>query len=488
LVGRIYSSADIGATKRQGDLFGHVLREEGIVAGRVLHIGDDETADFRVPAELGLRTLHLPRSRTQRHLSRANGGLAELGRLVRRRRIPVRVRAGAAGDAEVFGREILGPIVAEFCVSIWLYADEARRSGDVALLFCARGGLGIREAFERVLARLKLPLPLHRESLAISRLIAARSAVLARSAAALDELGREFQNGSFADVAFVLGGRSRDLPPAWHRPFQAQLLHALLDSPAGQEVVADIQVQDALFRRHLAEMSGGAKRIILCDTGLYGSTQRLLAAGMPDTAFETIQMARCNYKRFAEDHFPKVVGLAVERNYYSPFDTRSVVLRYWQLIESLFEPNVPSVKTFTDHDGTIRSNAGDIRHGALSPAATNPRLAGALHYIDAISCGAALRADAAWAWNELKRAITRPTQADLQALAIGARSVDFGRIGTVADRPGFQKNMLARLSAIRTQLWREGAIAREFPRSHASLLTGIETFHTLRGFSSWLRH
>lgn len=484
---KIYSSADLGLTKRRGELFHAVLAAEGIAAGRTLHIGDDRLADHAVPAALGLRTLLVPRSKLRRRLSRLHGGASELGRFIRTRSIRADAPLQPAGDPRAFGREVMGPIVAEFCLAIWLYAAEAGKRGDAALLFCARGGLGIRAAFERVAARLSLPLAMPRENLMISRLVAARSAVMARSPAALDELGREFRGGSFADVAAALGGRRYELLPSWDETFVPERFFAMLDRPAGAVIAADIERQNALFRRHLAKASKGAKRLVLCDTGLYGSTQRLLAAGFPELSFETIQLARCNYKGLGTDHFPRVVGLAVERDRYSPFAVRSTVLRYWQLIESLFEPAIPSVRSFTeDADGEVGCNAGDIAFDAVDPAAGNPLLAGALAYIDSVASGPAIMADAARAWPRLRQAVTRPVEADLAALAIGERSVDFGRAGTVADGGTLPAGTRSRLASIRARLWREGAIVRAFPRSRLPLLAAIEAFHALRGLSDGL--
>lgn len=488
LLDRIYSSADLGLTKRRGDLFHAVLAAEGVDARQALHVGDDRRADHIIPSELGLRTLHLPRPRLRRRLSRLHGAASELGRLLSRSRARGRMPAEQAKDPQGFGREVLGPIVAEFCLAIWLYADEAGKRGDTALLFCARGGLGIRAAFERLAERLNLPLAVPRENLMVSRLVAARTAIMARSGAALDELGREFPGSSFSDVAATLGGRRYDLPQPWNEPFAPDRFFAMLQRPAGEDILADIERQNTLFRRHLSVASAGAGRIVLCDTGLYGSTQRLLAAGLPDLSFETIQLARCNYKGFSEDHFPRVVGLAVERNRYSPLAIRSTVLRYWQLIESLFEPAIPSVRSFKeDENGKVSCNAGDIAFGAVDPSIGNPLLAGALAYIDDVASGAAIMADVARAWPRLRQAVTRPVEADLSALAIGRRSIDFGRPDIVGDAEALSGSALSRLASIRSQLWREGAIARAFPHARLPLLTALEAAYALRGLSAGFR-
>lgn len=80
-IARIYTSADHGATKRAGTLFARVLREEGVAAEAVLHIGDDALADVAMPQSFGLRTLQVARPR---HL------------ILRRRSDALRARLGAA--------------------------------------------------------------------------------------------------------------------------------------------------------------------------------------------------------------------------------------------------------------------------------------------------------------------------------------------------------------------------------------------------------
>lgn len=485
LLNEVYSSADMQASKRRGDLFCQVLAAEGVDPAKVLHIGDDLLADFIVPDAMGIHTVYVPRKPLKRLLSQAEGATTEVmrwsGRLVRRRHaIP------AIDDRISFGERVFGPIVAELCLCLWLYCEQARCNGDATLMFCARGGLGMREAFERFLVALGLPLQMKRENLLISRLIAARSAVNARSPVVLDELGREFQGASFAAVAHALGGKAYALPADWNRVFEAHRFFAMLETDAGRRVDHDIRLQNELFKTHLEQIAEGAKRIILCDTGLYGSTQRLLSGGLPERTFETVQFARCNYKGLGEDHFPKVAGLLVEDRFYTPFKVRTVVLRYWHIIESLFEPAIPSVRQLSmGDDGLVVGNSGDIRFGMLDPAIGNPLLAGALQYLDRLANSAQILPDADQAWYRLKQAITNPCKADVVALGVGPRSVDFGRSGVVptvarAKRAG----IVSKLASVRSQLWREGAIAQEFPRLKPALLGAIEMAHVVRGVSA----
>ncbi|WP_283193665.1 hydrolase [Rhizobium sp. AN80A] len=488
LIDDIYSSAEVGESKRFGHLFSHVLLTEGIAASRLLHLGDDLLADCTVPRTMGIHTLHLPKGRLRRLATQADGARSQAARGVRNTVIkPARVPHLA--DREGFGRDVFGPVVAQFCFYIWLYARQAEMKGDAALLFCARGGIGIRAAFEKLVAKLDLPIAIRRENILISRLIAARSALIQQSPTVLDELAREFKKNTFAEVADALGGATYRLSDAWQRPFDPAQFYGLLETTEGGRVLADIAQQNALFERHLAQIAGDAKRIILCDTGLYGSTQRLVAAGLPQRKFETIQFARCNYKGLSEDHFSRVTGLVVEEDLYNPLRIETVILRYWQIIESLFEPAIPSVRHLSESDdGSVHSNAGPIAYGQLDPAQVNPLLTGVFQYIDRVESGARVMSDADRAWRRLKRAITKPDAFDIIALGVGARSVDFGRADNVhVLEKSNAPNLANKLTEIKSQLWREGAIVRDFPLLKSALLPALEMVHIIRQVSARLK-
>ena len=487
LIETTYSSADLRKTKRRGDIFAAVAAAEGVQPSDILHMGDDGHADVKVPRSLGLTVQHLTRHPAHRYLRAGNVIASRIADTLARATPPA---APFRGDRLTFGREIFGPIVAQFSMLIWLYAAEAEARDSGVLLFCARGGLGIRQAFEHVLERLKLPLAMPRENLLISRLVAARAALLAGSPAALEEISREFKGDDCAAVGRALSGRSHDLPPEWSTPFDAERFVELLYNGSAPAVLEDIQRQHALFERHFFSLINGARRIILCDTGLYGSTQRLLAGAYPDLQIETIQFARANYKGHGEEHFPKVTGLLTEYDVYHPLAVTSCVMRFWHIIESLFEPQTASVRLFCeDETGAVSANCGDVRFGVFDAAAGNVLLTGALQYIDAIEDG---RGDQVWrdadrAWPRLKRAITRPSPDALLALDVGDRSVDFGRSEVTQTVKSSSGGLITRLRSIKAHLWREGWVTRAFPVLKPVLLLGLEIAQSYRGVRSDLR-
>src|ERR1700730_4457822 len=145
LVDRVYSSADHGLTKRDGDLFLAVAQAENIPLNRIVHIGDDLLADVQIPSAKGITVHHTPRRAYRRYLRSANGALTEAGRFARRSARAANPTAPFTENATLFGRHVFGPIVTQFSLLIWLYALEAEAAHKTVLLFCARGGVGIRQ-------------------------------------------------------------------------------------------------------------------------------------------------------------------------------------------------------------------------------------------------------------------------------------------------------------------------------------------------------
>ncbi|AZZ90899.1 hypothetical protein EUZ85_09265 [Hahella sp. KA22] len=62
----IYSSGEVGLTKRSGALFQHILKKESIEANELCHIGDNILSDIKVPRSQGVNTVHVEESRLAR--------------------------------------------------------------------------------------------------------------------------------------------------------------------------------------------------------------------------------------------------------------------------------------------------------------------------------------------------------------------------------------------------------------------------------------
>ena len=490
VIDRIYTSADLGLSKRNGGIFTEVATREKADVGEFIHFGDDRRADVEQGLAAGIQSTHLPRTSLFVIFRKLDGLLFEAGRFPARylaQRKQARPILSESGNA--FGHRVLGPIIVRYCLRLWIYLSFADQpGGNGTALFCARGGLNLRVVFEAFLERLQLPLEMPRADLMISRLVAVRAALLMKSPSAFEEIEREFGRSTIAAVARALAQSDIEFGPEWEIPFDPETFSRLMNATEeGGKLKQRLTDQNALFESYLQSLTQEKKRLILCDTGLYGSTLRLLQAGFPTRRWECLLFARCNYKGFVSEHFAKTIGLIVERNCYDPLYTPSTVLRYWQFVESLFEPDLESVRTFAQaDDGTIASNleAGDWRERLA--VSRSPLLNGVLSYIEDLPRNGwfeRLCLDEPVSWLVLKKTILFPTKFDLQILSIGWRSLDFGREGKIkALSSGRASSLRGRLALFRTALWKEGLAALEYPATRLFIQAALELSYAMRWF------
>ncbi|MDA8870107.1 hypothetical protein N9H93_01785 [Rhizobiaceae bacterium] len=499
----VHSSADQGATKRSGELFADVARIEGHELRRTHHIGDDAHADIAMGRRAGQGVTHLPRSAVHA-VRRSSDGLgfeaAQAWRTRKHRRVvPSPPPSGERSLLETgspshdFASAILGPILAEVVLVLWLYLRSAEREGSAVALFCARGGLTLRTALERFLERTGLPLDMPHSDLMVSRVVAARAALGESRRRSQDwpvaaaELEREFAGASLRQVVQALSGYSP--PPSaqwdttqWDAAFTSSAFTSLLDSPEAAPVRRLIDLENERFVDHLNVARKGATRLILVDTGLYGSTLRLLREAHPQFAWEAALLARSNYKGFDAPHFSSTTGLLVERDHYTPFDPRCCVLRHWHLIEELFEPALASVTGFRSaKGGSVQSNLEIPDWRSRLVSSDRPYFKAALQHVETLDrrdiVGIPAAADRAW--HQLKRMVVFPRATDVPLLRPGPRGRDFGRaeitggVGTVTQ--GLS------LKALRQSLWKEGDIAAHWPRMRLAGQAPLEIAYAIRG-------
>lgn len=379
-------------------------------------------------------------------------------------------------SAQSIGHEVLGPIFAEFAQRLWLFQSSLPERDDACLLFCARGGLRLRVIYERFLSSTGLASPLPYGDIMISRLVAARTSLEAPGPALLEELNREFEGQTMREVANALAQEEIEgLSNAWDQAFSPEQFVALLqeDSTGAARLHHVTGHLNAAFERHVDAVSLQRPRILLADTGLYGSTLRLLRAGMPSKQWVSVQFARSNYKGFVTPHFDGTVGISVERDGYLAWNARTTVLRFWQLIESALEPDLESVRTFDDAPVPLANLQIPDWQERIVP--TTPGLFnGILSYLDGLTAKDLLHVSicAEQAWRQLRGLVIWPQPADVDLLTLSPRSRDFGRTEAVHQFPGNQP--------IRSSLWREGALIQRHPVLGRGALLMLEAVHTLR--------
>ncbi|GAB5455389.1 MAG: hypothetical protein Hens2KO_16180 [Henriciella sp.] len=480
----VFSSADVDATKRAGDLFSLVLSHLEVSPEHVWHMGDNELADVKVPLKQGFSATHLPRSRSFILRRRIDGGLHVIWRgISRNRRItprPYKKVSDLNAAREAFGANVLGPLVLEFALLTWAYLDEVDTREKPVALFCARGGLLMHLAFEKVLNQLSLDLRVPLRNVMISRLVASRLALGRDSTFVAKEIAREFVDVSVSEALNIVAGTDLKLSEGWDIAVSEPALKKFFESDDADRFVSALNEQNTLFERHLEETIGAdADRVILIDTGLFGSTLKLMQDAQPHRMWESVMLARSNYKGFPSNHFGQTLGIWTEHNSYQILDHRTAVLRYWQLIELVFEPSLESVVLFNEHEGHVSSNLQKADWQIALQDGASPYFSGVMSYIDTISPETLpdRLADVERSWRRFKTSVVFPDRPDLETLSVGARSRDFGRTQTVADSI---VNTQGKLRTVKAALWKAGAIRRLFPFSARFLQFGLESYYFIR--------
>ncbi|EXJ13468.1 rhamnan synthesis F family protein [Imhoffiella purpurea] len=164
LFGRFYVSADTGHRKDRGDVWDHLLEQEGIGKERLQHVGDNEHSDVQVLVDRGFpHPLHLMRPAAL--LGCVPGGQALIEGLRRRpcwrnelvlgliaNRVGRTLHAGGAphqpfADPRLFGYGLIGPIA--FVFMAWLMG-RIREDRVTSVRFLSREGWLLERLYERM--------------------------------------------------------------------------------------------------------------------------------------------------------------------------------------------------------------------------------------------------------------------------------------------------------------------------------------------------
>lgn len=138
----LYVSGELGISKRTGRMFDHLLREEGLEAGELVHTGDDPLTDDASPATRGIAREPLTVGRLSRMelevLARSQAPRPVAGRIVgcaRAARITDAPEDGELRHASTFGADVAGLLFSSYVA--WVLRT-AREEGIQRLYFVSR--------------------------------------------------------------------------------------------------------------------------------------------------------------------------------------------------------------------------------------------------------------------------------------------------------------------------------------------------------------
>lgn len=159
----LYLSSQIGLRKDSGKLYEHILKQERINPSQMVMIGDNERSDFQIPADMGIRTVHVVKPQNiMRAMPRFAGlipnaddaSMADqflFGAIASENFGAITYPHFSPDDmfgtsARAIGYGLLGPIAVAF--SQWLL-DQAHENGINRLYFLAREGKFLKTVFDK---------------------------------------------------------------------------------------------------------------------------------------------------------------------------------------------------------------------------------------------------------------------------------------------------------------------------------------------------
>jgi hypothetical protein len=388
-----------------------------------------------------------------------------------------------------FAYAVMGPILADMLLRLFAHLHALRRRNASLVFFCARGGLVLRRALELLASKVGLNIQVRCEDFMVSRLAAARTALQYAPSAVAPLLEKEFAGRNCAEAARALANADVDADLKWDQPFSvARFIELTETTEAGKYIRAINDEQADLLRRHIGALRGTTGRVMICDTGVFGSIGRYLEVGVPAVDWHSTLLFRANYKRIPAPHFRSTTGVVSESDAYLPWLPATAALLYWQLMEAMLEPAVSSVRYYhADAAGRVVSDleVGDWQQ-RLTPTPGSV-LAGAHEYISELTprsiqsihhCGRV-------AWNRLRHMIVFPTHEDVALLAVGRRQFDFGINETAefTSKPDNTGGSLSdKLAAAHRSMWPEGELRKQFPRLAYLFLLSSELSRLVRAF------
>ena len=381
------------------------------------------------------------------------------------------LQRASASQLEKFGREQLGPVVELYLARLHSYLSHCQ-SAEHRIFFCMRAGVRIRELYQAWLAARRLAEPANASLLKISRLMAIKAAYKQAPELAVTALGRESAGIGLGDIlnglmrAEIAAGRCPDLSTTPPAP-----LHEFLrtSEPRALLVRTYLEWQSALYRDYLSKLAGPAKTLVLVDSGWRGTPQLLLEAAFGEYTWEGVYFGCTGRAEVLGRHIGSRHGLMFDAPHYDPETPETAFLVHRHLVESLLEPDFPSVEQLEPGEPAVPKRrdlpAGDrgepwdaVYRGVKDHVARS----GARSI-------ATIEREHHRAMANLQRIICYPT-VDEVALASGKlRSHDLGRPGAVSpilppvDRFAGDSAELR----ISQSLWLQGQIALEYPPAAA---------------------
>lgn len=334
-----------------------------------------------------------------------------------------------------FGHDTLGPVANLFVARLHSYLRQCD-AGQHRILFAMRAGLRIQQLYETWLSARNLAPPTGTALLKTSRMMAIKAAYATAPTVAATALGRELEGATLNEIIRSLLAQERAMGRCPELPEVDQFpLHEFLgqDGQVARFVRRYLTRQSELYEAYLSRLAGDAKRLILVDSGWRGTTQLLLEAAFPNYEWEGVYFGCIGRAEILGTRPGLMHGMMFDSETYRPERPETAILAHRHLVESLFEPGIPSIEQIEPEDiGEHLSQAELLRHETREN--WDDAYAGAHSYVAAHAADPLSRIviDGHASTERLAEVMCYPGRDDVIYACGKMRSHDLGRPGEVA--------------------------------------------------------
>lgn len=367
------------------------------------------------------------------------------------------------------GHDVIGPVIHRWLLALhqhMAFFDD----GQTKFLFCARAGVRIDRLYKLFVRGFASQAEIEHDIFWTSRVAACKGTFASAKERSAALIAKEYAH---EPISNLIRGILRNCPdslasldmtrdeykahgnvfPGWIQgptPAAALIRDYLLDCSES-------------FDGYLRSLTNDARRVVLVDSGWQGTMQSLLSRARPDIQWRGLYFGRILTDGHDSDITSHVVGLMFESENYKTHYPETAFTRHRHLIETILEPNAPSVEEIPyGKFANIASKFVDANKNEVIDSVNDAIYLAVMDYLSVAGAGASISDIVARhqeAMTHLARILVTPNRREAQALVCKARSADFGRDIKVPVLLGGDVD--GRDRRLATALWQEGQIALE---------------------------